>query len=55
MITSTPSLAAAFDLLEQAMPPCMQVLGLLRGLTAALDVAQSYLDVMTPYARQVRG
>ena len=30
-----------------------RVLGLLRGLTAALDVSQSYLDVMTPYARQV--
>ncbi len=28
------------------------VLGLLRGLTAALDVTQSYLDVMTPYARR---
>jgi aarF domain-containing kinase len=27
------------------------VLGLLRGLTASLDVSQSYLDVMTPYAR----
>ena len=28
-----------------------RVLGLLRGLTASLDVSQSYLDVMTPYAR----
>ena len=28
-----------------------RVLGLLRGLTAALDVSHSYLDVMTPYAR----
>lgn len=29
-----------------------RVLGLLRGLTAALDVSQSYLEVMTPYARK---
>jgi hypothetical protein len=28
------------------------VLGLLRGLTASLDVSQSYLEVMTPYARK---
>lgn len=28
-----------------------RVLGLLRGLTASLDVSQSYFDVMTPYAR----
>jgi len=28
-----------------------RVLGLLRGLTASLDVSQSYMDVMTPYAR----
>ena len=28
-----------------------RVLGLLRGLTASLDVNQSYLDIMTPYAR----
>ena len=28
-----------------------RVLGLLRGLTASLDVSQSYLTVMTPYAR----
>ena len=28
-----------------------RVLGLLRGLTASLDVSQSYLEVMTPYAR----
>lgn len=28
-----------------------RVLGLLRGLTASLDVSQSYLDVMTPFAR----
>mmetsp|Transcript_39791 Transcript_39791/g.106135 ORF Transcript_39791/g.106135 Transcript_39791/m.106135 type:complete len:751 (+) Transcript_39791:75-2327(+) len=29
-----------------------RVLGLLRGLTAALNVTQSYLDVMVPYARR---
>ena len=29
-----------------------RVLGLLRGLTASLDVSQSYLEVMTPYARK---
>ena len=28
-----------------------RVLGLLRGLTASLDVKQSYLDTMTPFAR----
>ena len=28
-----------------------RVLGLLRGLTASLEVSQSYFDVMTPYAR----
>lgn len=28
------------------------MLGLLRGLTASLDVSQSYLEVMTPYARK---
>jgi hypothetical protein len=32
--------------------PCPRVLGLLRGLTASLDVSQSYLEVMTPYARK---
>ena len=29
-----------------------RVLGLIRGLTASLDVSQSYLDVMTPFARK---
>ena len=32
--------------------PYPRVLGLLRGLTASLDVSQSYLEVMTPYARK---
>ena len=30
----------------------IRVLGLIRGLTASLDVSQSYLEVMTPYARK---
>ena len=44
----TPTL----PILPHPYPPYPRVLGLLRGLTASLDVSQSYLEVMTPYARK---
>lgn len=37
---------------KQILNQYHRVLGLLRGLTASLDVSQSYLEVMTPYARK---